>query len=283
MFSSILKANEIEDLYIGGEVIYNFNNGTTTVAVIDSNGIVQKIWDTPNLPFHLKAGDRMPDGTISISALRQGERLSGFIDNENSQFGFPYTSISLPIKARAGQIIGAMCVKAPVDNQEAIRKINDEIKNNVNNVLNIENSLTSTYTDTKTTVSKLTGIIEEINNNFGVINDVVILIHNISRQTNLLGLNAAIEAGRAGANGRGFAIVAQEIRRLSRTVEENIKQLQTKMEVIINNVSEINPQIVNVDNQFECQHDTLKQLGIIVDSLVNSSTQLNDFTRKSWF
>jgi len=64
------------------------------------------------------------------------------------------------------------------------------------------------------------------------INKVLDFIKNIARQTNLLGLNAAIEAARAGEYGRGFSVVATEIRKLSLNSADSLKDIEGILEEI---------------------------------------------------
>ncbi|MEB0299174.1 methyl-accepting chemotaxis protein, partial [Pseudomonas sp. 10S4] len=72
--------------------------------------------------------------------------------------------------------------------------------------------------------------IESLNSKTVNIGQILEVITSISQQTNLLALNAAIEAARAGEAGRGFAVVADEVRNLAHRTQESAQQVQTMIE-----------------------------------------------------
>jgi methyl-accepting chemotaxis protein len=89
---------------------------------------------------------------------------------------------------------------------------------------------------------------QKIKQSSGAVNEITEIINDIAEKTNLLSLNAAIEAARAGGYGRGFAVVADEIGKLA---ENSIKQAKSIRDIILNTVKDIEEETDLVTNSTE--------------------------------
>ena len=130
-------------------------------------------------------------------------------------------------------------------------------------------------------VNRATDVINQLSDDAEQIGDVINVIKGIADQTNLLALNAAIEAARAGELGRGFSVVADEVRTLANRTQQSTEEINHMIELLLGRVKEA----VGVMNNSRSQGEntvmqaqkasvSLKTIMAAVSTITNMNTQI---------
>ncbi|WP_228133682.1 methyl-accepting chemotaxis protein, partial [Aliarcobacter lanthieri] len=115
----------------------------------------------------------------------------------------------------------------------ALEEITSNIRNTTHNIAkmsNLSTDVTKSVNEGEELANKTTTAMDEINAQVNAISEAIGVIDNIAFQTNILSLNAAVEAATAGESGKGFAVVAQEVRNLASRSAEAAKEIKDIVE-----------------------------------------------------
>lgn len=138
--------------------------------------------------------------------------------------------------------------------------------------------LTATSITINENQRSLNDAILDIKNESEAINKIIKIIEGISSQTNLLGLNAAIEAARSGEHGKGFAVVAEEIRNLSLTTKSNADEIRKFIIRIDDNVKRTSIKGASALTSIESQTEAIKEITEHIMSMNDKAHQLSEMT-----
>lgn len=223
------------------------------------------------LRFHITPGDLIPAGGAIRETLNNG-RVT-VMDVPATVYGIPFKSYAVPIFDKGRKVIGVLTLGKSLEKRNNLVSIVNSLSAGITQIAESTKSVSSGIEQLKNMNTEISVKVNEANESTRNTDGILDFVKDISTQTNLLGLNAAIEAARAGEAGRGFTVVAGEIRKMSASTNESIGQIDTVLKSINASITTINSRITESNTIYNEETQEFK-------NIVNSISELNATAKK---
>jgi uncharacterized protein YoxC len=226
--------------------------------------------------LHIEYGT--PIAKNAKEALTSGRITKG--DLPASVFGKAIKVISFPIKNSKGRIIGVISNGIDMEDSNQLISSIDEICQSVAQtsigINELANSATDLARNGQSTMEQALITIENSKKTAQALE----IIKSIADQTNLLGLNAAIESARAGELGKGFNVVSSEIRKLASQSKEATKDIKNIVENMNECVSGITDKITESASVSEEQAAAVEEISATIETINENLRKLVEFSKR---
>ncbi|MDX9815144.1 MAG: methyl-accepting chemotaxis protein, partial [Sulfurimonadaceae bacterium] len=262
------------------ELKNNFNEmleNTAKNVCEDLNKITAVLDSFAKLDFRARVENDNGDVAIGLNNLAQiiNDML---IENKSNGLTLDESSNILLQNVDKLNISSNEAAAALEETSAVLEEITSNIRNNTQNIAKMasySSSVTKSSTLGEQLANQTTVAMDEINTQVNAINEAISVIDQIAFQTNILSLNAAVEAATAGEAGKGFAVVAQEVRNLASRSAEAAREIKT---IVENATSKANhgKQIAGhmIEGYKELNQNITNTINLIQDIETSSKEQL---------
>lgn len=240
------------------QVFHRIMDGEIGVGLADREKFLFYL-PAKDLDLHAKVNQFLTPGTGIYRVIHEElPQLSMRVDKK--VHGIPYITRSGAVYNDEGMIIGSIAITQSMQRYETIKETSSTLLDNITLLASNSEEITAQTEEIASITQRLAKIAEGSQAHVNESNLALELIQKIAGQTNLLGLNAAIEAARVGELGRGFGVVADEIRKLAAESTESIAKIKSI--------------IIGIQNDSNTTYHEIKQVEEGVNQVAEAISQM---------
>lgn len=253
--------------YFDDELIFTISNTEKFLLVQGSE----------NIKLSSKTGDKIPVGCAAYECLKQKKPVSIIVPEK--VFNVQIKAMGAPVYEN-NKIVGTIVIGKSLERRIKISNLSKNISDALSQISSTTTEMASGIQDISETNLNIQDFVDKTNEEAKQTDDVLKFIDSIAKQTNLLGLNAAIESARAGEYGKGFGVVSNEIRKLSQSSSQSIKEINDILRNIQNSIEEISHKFADSNIVLDKQTVAIEEISSTIQELNSNAIVLKEFAGK---
>jgi archaellum component FlaC len=230
------------------------------------------------LPINAKAGDPIPEKGAALAAISTGKVIIKEVPKE--VYGVAFKSYAIPLFDEKKSVVGVIIVGKSLERKNEIANISKDLSSSLQEISSEIQHISIEVQNLVTSNENILKDVDMARESTKGTDEILKFIQNISSQTNLLGLNAAIESARAGELGKGFGVVAQEIRKLASSSSESIRKVDDVLKKIGESVANISEKVNKTNSSVETQASSLEEITASIQELSSIAQVLEELSKK---
>lgn len=232
-----------------------------------------------NLNLNVPIGSPINEKMITYRAMMKRQRLIEKMDE--SLWGVPFIAVAIPLYDENNEVVGSISIQENVQKNSTLRKATDKLSESISILASTAEEISAQTEEVSAVCFELAEKVQGSKEKMKETDQIADFISSVASQTNLLGLNAAIESARVGEQGRGFGVVAEEIRKLAsssadsvKKIGSTIKDIQLNEDVILEEVNKVKTVVSEISGAVNNITESIQELGEMAKELDELTLEL---------
>lgn len=230
--------------------------------------------ETSDMSKMPKTGEPIPKNSAADVCLKHGKTIN--VEVPEQVFGIPVKTTAIPV-FEGEEVVGVMVLARSFKRQRQVMDMSNNVFETLSTINDCTSEMATRFEEINSSNRDIEKYTEKTQQKAERTDEVLKFINSITQKTNLLGLNASIEAARSGAAGRGFSVVATEISKLSNSTKKSVKEINEVLSEIHEDIHNVGMRINGSNKLLSEQIDEMLHLAESIRSLNDVSEQLKDF------
>ena len=231
-----------------------------------------------SLNLGTKPGEEVRSGGTK-QAMETGKQVVRLIPKEKSAYGVGYLVCATPY-FDDGALVGVITITQSTAQFEKINGAATDLAASSEELSASIQELASRASQLSSTSKDLDNLSRELIANAKKTDEIVGFIKQVAGQTNLLGLNAAIEAARVGEAGKGFGVVAEEVRKLAAASAESVKTISGALGNIAASITTLSQKVREIEQNATGQSAAVHEMANASQDLAVMASNLSDAAKQ---